>query len=168
MSKIIQAPEVTDEFLQCWMQCNNVNVNDLPSRPGRNKVSSKIAYRIYIQKRNKDQGTDKNISSIKWNLNIQNSRTWSDRDLRHGLFTCSTMWETRYKAGSSKTSDLHPPKWHINRTDMAIRLTVRFLIVHSSRPRSKVNVTGWWRSRTQKVQGHIANWLTSHTLEYLF
>ena len=39
MSKIIQAPEVKDEFLQCWLQCNNVNVNELPTRTGRNKVS---------------------------------------------------------------------------------------------------------------------------------
>ena len=39
MSKIIQAPEVKDEFLQCWLQCNNVKLNQLPTRPGRNKVS---------------------------------------------------------------------------------------------------------------------------------
>ena len=55
MSKIIQAPEVKDEFLQCWLQCNNVNLNELPTRPGRNKVS----VWVYIfQRKTEIQGTD--------------------------------------------------------------------------------------------------------------
>ena len=56
MSKIIQAPEVKDEFLQCWLQCNNVNLNDLPTRPGRNKVSGGLEK--FFQRKTEIQGTD--------------------------------------------------------------------------------------------------------------
>ena len=62
MSKIIQAPEVKDEFLQCWLQCNNVKLNQLPTRPGRNKVSGG-GEKIF--KENRDSRNGFNISSIK-------------------------------------------------------------------------------------------------------
>ena len=58
MSKIIQAPEVKDEFLQCWLQCNNVNLNELQTRPGRNKVSSSGGERNFFSKKTETQGMD--------------------------------------------------------------------------------------------------------------
>ena len=42
MSKLIQAPEVSDEFLQCWLQYNQVTIDELPTKRGRNKVSDKL------------------------------------------------------------------------------------------------------------------------------
>ena len=42
MSKLIQAPEVSDEFLQCWLQYNQVTIAELPTKRGRNKVSDKL------------------------------------------------------------------------------------------------------------------------------
>ena len=30
MSKIVKAPAVTDEFFQCWLQVNNLTLDDLP------------------------------------------------------------------------------------------------------------------------------------------
>ena len=30
MSKVVKAPAVTDEFFQCWLQVNNLTLDDLP------------------------------------------------------------------------------------------------------------------------------------------
>ena len=71
-----------------------------------------------------------------------------------GYLVVKVFWPTPDKVTCWR--DLNGRQW-------AETPRARWLAVHSSRPRSNVNVAGWRRSRTQKVPRHIANWLSSLT-----